>query len=331
MKKKFVSLVTAVAIGISLIACGKTGNSLEGKESEVESEIVVGFSQVGAESDWRTANTESMKATFSEENGYKLIFDNAQQKPSNQVQAIRNFIQQEVDYIVLAPSIETGWDTVLKEAKSAGIPVIIVDRRIDVSDDSLYTAWVGSDFYKEGQKAIEWLETQYKKEEALNIVHIQGTLGSTAQIGRTKALEEAVEKNPNWKITFQQTGDFTEAKSKEVMTNILRNTKDIDVVYCENDNIAFGAIDAIESAGLTCGLHGDVTIVSFDATRTGLEQTMSGIISCNMECNPLHGPRVEKIIMQLEQGELFEKCCYVEEELFESEELTDAIIDSRMY
>ena len=331
MKKRFFSLVVAAVIGINLIACGRNTCSMEDKSSETDREIVIGFSQIGAESDWRIANTESMKTTFSEENGYKLFYHDAQQKPANQIEAIRNFIQQEVDYIVLAPSIETGWDTVLEEAKAASIPVIIVDRMIDVSDESLYTAWVGADFYEEGQKAVRWMEEQYGKEKTLNIAHIQGTIGSSAQIGRTKALEEAVAQNENWNLSFQQSGDFTEAKSKEVMGRILRNTKDIDVVYCENDNIAFGAIEAIESAGLECGLDGDITVVSFDATHAGLEKTMSGSISCNIECNPLHGPRVEKIIEQLEHGETPDKLSYVAEEVFQSDELTETVINSRMY
>ena len=184
MKKKIVSaLLTATMV------CGMSVVPAVGVAA-ADDTITVGFSQVGAESDWRTANTESMKSTFSEENGYELIFDDAQQKQENQLTAIRNFIQQEVDYILLAPVTETGWDTVLQEAKDADIPVIIVDRMVDVSDDSLYTTWIGTDSLLEGRKAAEWLNayTTAKGIDAkdVNIVDIQGTIGSTAQIGRSK-------------------------------------------------------------------------------------------------------------------------------------------------
>ena len=189
MKKKMVTALLAVSMLAGLSAVNVMAAD--------DDTITVGFSQVGAESDWRTANTESMKSTFSEDNGYELIFDDAQQKQENQLTAIRNFIQQEVDYIVLAPVTETGWDTVLQEAKDAGIPVIIVDRMVDVSDDSLYTAWVGSNFKLEGQKAMAWLdaylEAKGRGDEEINLVDIQGTIGASAQIGRTEGFDEAVE------------------------------------------------------------------------------------------------------------------------------------------
>ena len=252
MKKKMVSaLLTATMV------CGMCVVPTVGVAA-ADDTITVGFSQVGAESDWRTANTESMKSTFSEENGYELIFDDAQQKQENQLTAIRNFIQQEVDYIVLAPVTETGWDTVLQEAKDAGIPVIIVDRMVDVSDDSLYTAWVGSNFKLEGQKAMAWLdaylEAKGRGDEEINLVDIQGTIGASAQIGRTQGFDDAVEAHDNWTTLAQQSGEFTQAKGQEVMESILKQSgDDIDVVYCENDNEAFGAIDAIEAAGYEVG------------------------------------------------------------------------------
>ena len=249
MKKVVAGMLTAV-MAFSLTACGGGDASTNdtAKEEGSSDVITVGFSQVGAESDWRTANSQSMKDTFSKENGYDLIFDDAQQKQENQITAIRNFIQQDVDYIVLAPVTETGWDAVLGEAKQAGIPVIIVDRMVDVKDDSLYTAWVGSNFKLEGQKACAWLKAYQdaKKLDKINIVDIQGTIGASAQIGRTEALNEAVKAN-GWNLLAQQTGEFTQAKGQEVMESMLKQYKDINVVYCENDNEAFGAIDAIEA------------------------------------------------------------------------------------
>lgn len=330
MRKKMIALLAVATLSMGLVACGGSKETnKEAQDSGSGKEIVVGFSQVGAESDWRTANTESMKSTFTESNGYKLIFDDAQQKQENQITAIRNFIQQEVDYIVLAPVTETGWDTVLKEAKDAGIPVIIVDRMIDVSDDSLFTAWVGSDFRAEGDKAVEWLDQKFGDEE-LNIVHIQGTIGSSAQIGRTEGLEAGVEAHSKWNIVAQQTGEFTQAKGQEVMESVLKQNSDIDVVYCENDNEAFGAIDAIQAAGKTCGKDG-ITVISFDATKAGLTETLNGKISYDVECNPLHGPRVEKIIEQLENDETPEKLAYVDEEAFDAETFTQEMLDQRAY
>ena len=325
MKKKIVSaLLTATMV------CGMSVVPAVGVAA-ADDTITVGFSQVGAESDWRTANTESMKSTFSEENGYELIFDDAQQKQENQLTAIRNFIQQEVDYILLAPVTETGWDTVLKEAKDADIPVIIVDRMVDVSDDSLYTTWIGTDSLLEGRKAAEWLNayTTAKGIDAkdVNIVDIQGTIGSTAQIGRSKGLEEGVD-NYGWNLLAQQSGEFTQAKGQEVMESMLKQYDNINVVYCENDNEAFGAIDAIEAAGKTVGsdiANGEIMVMSFDTTNAGLTDTLAGKIACDVECNPLHGPRAEELIKALEAGEEVEKLNYVDEEIFATDDTVDKV------
>ena len=325
MKKKIVSaLLTATMV------CGMSVVPAVGVAA-ADDTITVGFSQVGAESDWRTANTESMKSTFSEENGYELIFDDAQQKQENQLTAIRNFIQQEVDYILLAPVTETGWDTVLQEAKDADIPVIIVDRMVDVSDDSLYTTWIGTDSLLEGRKAAEWLNayTTAKGIDAkdVNIVDIQGTIGSTAQIGRSKGLEEGVD-NYGWNLLAQQSGEFTQAKGQEVMESMLKQYDNINVVYCENDNEAFGAIDAIEAAGKTVGsdiANGEIMVMSFDTTNAGLTDTLACKIACDVECNPLHGPRAEELIKALEAGEEVEKLNYVDEEIFATDDTVDKV------
>ena len=312
MKKKIVSaLLTATMV------CGMSVVPAVGVAA-ADDTITVGFSQVGAESDWRTANTESMKSTFSEENGYELIFDDAQQKQENQLTAIRNFIQQEVDYILLAPVTETGWDTVLQEAKDADIPVIIVDRMVDVSDDSLYTTWIGTDSLLEGRKAAEWLNayTTAKGIDAkdVNIVDIQGTIGSTAQIGRSKGLEEGVD-NYGWNLLAQQSGEFTQAKGQEVMESMLKQYDNINVVYCENDNEALGSDIA----------NGEIMVISFDTTNAGLTDTLAGKITCDVECNPLHGPRAEELIKALEAGEEVEKLNYVDEEIFATDDTVDKV------
>lgn len=296
--------------------------------------IVVGFSQVGAESDWRNANTRSMQQALSAENGYRLIIDDAQQKKERQITAIRNFIHQGVDYIVLAPTTEEGWDTVLAEAKAAGIPVIIIDRMIDSSlatgetGDDLFTCWIGSDFQRQGGEAVRWLEERFGQEE-LRIVHLQGNYGSSAQVGRSASLDAGLERNPHWTLAARDSGDFTQAKGQELVEAYLAQGIGFNVIFAENDNMAYGAIAALKSAGLVPGR--DVTIVSFDANRTALQLVMAGEISYDVECNPLHGPRVRAVIEQLERGENPPRFTFVEETAFDAKGLTQEIIDSRGY
>ncbi|MDL2234936.1 ABC transporter substrate-binding protein [Christensenellaceae bacterium OttesenSCG-928-L17] len=325
--KKLTVLLLLSLFALTLVGCGKNAAG-EADDGLYDDLIVVGFSQVGAESDWRAANTKSMQEALSEANGYKLIFDDAQQKQERQITAIRNFVQQEVDYIVLAPTTETGWDTVLQEAKTAGIPIIIVDRMIEVEDDSLFTCWIGSDFRKEGDTAVQWLAQRFVN-TPVNIVHLQGNLGSTAQIGRTESLDAGLRKHENWTLLARESGEFTQAKGQEVMESFLEQRHDFNVVFSENDNMTYGAIDALEAVGLKPGK--DVVVVSFDANRKALEMTLDGQINCNIECNPLHGPRVQAIIQQLEAGEMPQKFTYVEETAFYAETITREIIDNREY
>ena len=296
--------------------------------------ISVGFVQVGAESDWRMANTQSMQDTFTEENGYIFEMVDAQQKTENQITAIRDFITKGVDYIVLAPNTETGWETVFGEAKDAGIPIIIVDRMVDISDDSLFTAWVGSDFTNEGTAAAEWLadtlEADGRGDEEINIVTLQGTMGSSAQLGRTEGFNTAAAEHSNWKLLDEQSGDFTEEKGQEVMESFLKSYDDIDVVVSQNDNMSFGAITAIEAAGKTCGPDGDIILISFDATNQGFQDMIDGKINVDVECNPLHGPRVAGIILQLEAGETPDKIAYVEEGVFDAS-IAEETLPSRAY
>ena len=358
MKKRFLSVALAAAVAMSATAC--TSNPAESKTTAAPAEtkaeettaaeassegekkeaaadgdlITVGYAQVGAESDWRTANTESFKSTFTEENGYKLIFDDAQQKQENQIKAIRSFIQQDVDYIVVAPVVETGWEAVLQEAQEAGIPVILSDRQMDV-DESLYECWVGGNFIKEGETAGNWLADYLKAQgrdgEDINIVTLQGTIGASAQIGRTQGFDDAVEAHDNWTTLAQQSGEFTQAKGQEVMESFLKSYDDIDVVICENDNEAFGAIDAIKAAGKTCGPDGDIIVVSFDSVKAAFESMIAGDLNATFECNPLHGPRVAEIIQKLEKGEEVEKIQYVDEAYFDTSMDLEEILKTRAY
>ena len=320
-------LICLMGLTLLMTGCATGPESSSGGEP-YEEFITVGFSQVGAESDWRNANTKSMKEALSEENGFRLILDDAQQKQERQITAIRNFIQQEVDYIVLAPTKETGWDTVLAEARAAGIDVIVVDRMIEVQDGDLFTCWVGSDFRAEGNTAVEWME-RYAGDRPLRIVHLQGSMGSSAQIGRTEALDEALKRHENWTLVTRESGEFTLAKGQELMEAVLEQGLEFDVVYSENDNMAYGVIDALEAAGRQPGK--DVIILSFDASHRALEMMLEGKISLDVECNPLHGPRVRALIEQLEAGQSPAKLTFVEETFFEADTLDRETLDAREY
>ena len=295
--------------------------------SDEEDLIVVGFSQLGSESGWRSAHTASIQQALTKDAGYFLIFNNARQMQDNQIKAIRSFISQRVDYIVFAPVIEDGWDTVLLEAKNAKIPVIVTDRKVNVQDDSLYTAWIGMDAKEEGKKAGKWLESYLEQEqrqtEEINIVVLKGTVGSTAEIGRTKGFAEIAARHRNWNILESVTAEFTANKAKEVMRDMLRRYPEMDVLISQNDDMTIGAIDAMQEAGISFGEEGDITIISFDATRDALELVKEGRINVDVECNPVQGTYVNEIIQKLENGESVQKYYVVEEKVFTKENVAE--------
>ena len=281
---------------------------------------MVGFSQLGSESGWRTAHTLSVQEALTKDTGYFLIFNNARQMQENQIKAIRSFISQRVDYIVFAPVIESGWDTVLQEAKDAGIPVIIIDRMVNIKDDSLYTTWIGTDAWEEGRKAGRWLEGYLREKnrqaERINIVVLQGTIGSTAEIGRSEGFEEIAAMHENWRILESATADFTAAKGKEVMAEMLCRYPKIDVLVSQNDDMTMGAIEAMQEAGVSFGENGQVAVISFDAIRDALEMVDEGHINVDIECNPVQGSYIDMIIQKLENGEQVERSYVVEENIF---------------
>lgn len=291
---------------------------------------VVGFSQLGAESDWRVANTASMMEALSEEQGFELLYDNARQKQENQLLAVRNFIVQDVDIIVIAPAEETGWDAVLQEAKDAGIPVIIVDREVAVEDKELYLTAIGSDFLTEGKRAVQWMEQRFP-DQPLHILHLQGSFGATAQLMRSKAIEDAVEANEDWQFAAQLAGDYTESKAYEEVRAFLEAGGEFDVLYSENDNMTFGALRALDEAGITYGRDGEVAVISFDSVRRALTACMEGKIDLCVECNPLHGPRVAELIHQYLAGQSIPKQIFVEEQIFTPDSLTEDFIAAREY
>ena len=290
-----------------------------------EDMITIGFAQVGHESDWRTASTKSCQDVFPAENGYDLQFVDCDNDAQVQIEAVRGFIEQDVDYIIIDPIQSTGWDQVLTECDEAGIPVIVIDRTIDDSDK--YVAWVGSNFKTEGLAAGEWLKAyaEAKGISEINALVIEGSTGASATLGRTDGFKEIADAN-GWNIVDSQTGDFTQTGGQEVMESYCKSYEGkFNVVVCQNDNEAFGAMDAMKAAGISYGVDGDVILISFDACSAGLEFVKSGDINADFECNPLAAPFVEQVIQQLEAGETPEKEVYMEEHWYVNEDILDKI------
>jgi galactofuranose transport system substrate-binding protein len=310
MKRKTMirGLMLVAACAAGLVACSKQGGGEAGR-------IVLGFSQIGAESEWRTANTNSIMQAATDA-GITLKFSDAQQKQENQIKAIRSFIAQQVDVIAFSPVVETGWETVLQEARAAHIPVILTDRAVDVSDDSLYLALIGSDFVEEGRRAGRWLlENTRDRKGEVRIVELQGTVGSAPATDRKRGFEEIIGADPRYRIVRSETGDFTRAKGKEVMEAFLKaEGRKIDVLFAHNDDMAIGAIQAIEEAGLTPGK--DILIVSIDGVKGAFEAMMAGKLNASIECNPLLGPQLMAAVKDVIAGKPIPKRVVTQESVF---------------
>jgi ABC-type sugar transport system substrate-binding protein len=322
MNKKLIGgIAAAAALALTMTGCAGGGGG--GNDDEL---ITVGFAQTGSESGWRSANTESMKTAFSEENGFELVFNAADNKIEAQIAAVRSFINQGVDAIVIAPIVEDGWDDVLTEAKEADIPVILEDRTVTASDD-LYAAWVGLDFRKEGVTAGTWAAETFG-DTPTNLVVLEGTTGSAPANDRAEGFAEAIEGTAITTLD-SQTGNFTRADGKTVMEGFLQKYgDDIDLVYAHNDDMALGAIDAIEAAGLVPGT--DIQIVSIDAVKDGMLALIDGKINFIVECNPLLGDLAAGLVKDVLAGEDVEKEIYVEDQSFTPEQAAE-VIDSRLY
>jgi simple sugar transport system substrate-binding protein len=299
----------------ALLLAGGATMSLGMHAFAADKKLVLGFAQVGAESEWRSANTQSIKQS-AKDAGITLKFSDAQQKQENQIKAIRSYIAQKVDVIAFAPVVESGWDTVLQEAKAAKIPVILTDRTIDSKDPSLYVTMIGSDFLEEGRKAGRWLVDKYKDVPGdVNIVELQGTVGSAPAIDRKKGFEEIIKADPRFKIIRSQTGDFTRAKGKEVMEAFLKaEGRKINVLYAHNDDMAIGAIQAIEAAGLKPGK--DITIVSVDGVKGAFEAMMAGKLNVTVECSPLLGPQLMQAVKDVVAGKPLPKRIVTQESIY---------------
>ncbi|WP_406467949.1 ABC transporter substrate-binding protein [Streptomyces sp. NBC_01594] len=332
-RRNFLTAAVGVAAAGGLAACAKEDSGSNSSSSGGSSKAIsLGFSQVGSESGWRTANTDSVKEA-AKEAGYTLKFSDAQQKQENQISAIRSFIAQKVDVIAFSPVVVTGWDAVLKEAKAKNIPVVLTDRSVETSDDSLYVTLVGSDFTDEGRRAAKILEKVLEKaghKGAVKIAQLEGTTGAAPAIERAKGFKEVMEAKhkDDWKIVVSQTGDFTRAGGKQVMAAFLQSNPDINVLFAHNDDMAIGAIQSIEAAGKKPGK--DILIVSIDGVKDGFVAMSEGKINAIVECNPLLGPQLMDVVKKVKDSETVERWIKTEESDFMQDQ-AKAALPNRKY
>jgi ABC-type sugar transport system substrate-binding protein len=331
MLKKIMTVTAGVVLVGGLAACGSSSSDGGGSKGPGggSGDITMGFSQVGAESGWRSANTDSIRSS-AKSDGVDLKFSDAQQKQENQIKAIRSYIQQKVDVIAFSPVVETGWDSVLQEAKRAKIPVILTDRSVDSDDDSLYATFLGSDFVEEGEKAGQWLvdnaaDSDVDGNGSINVVELQGTTGAAPAIDRKKGFADTTKSDAKIKVVASQTGDFTRDGGKKVMESFLKSQKDIDVVYAHNDDMGLGAIEAIEAAGKVPGK--DIKIITVDAVKDGMTALSEGKINYIVECNPLLGPQLMDLAKQVVAGKDVPKRVVTKETAFDQETAKQVLAD----
>ena len=315
MKKTSASCARRTVLSLLATAGVLLATGLTTAAHAADKSFTMGFAQVGAESEWRTANSESIKSTAKAQ-GVNLKFSDAQQKQENQIKAIRSYIAQKVDVIAFSPVVESGWEPVLREAKAAKIPVILTDRNVDVKDTSLYVTMIGSDFLEEGRRGGKWLADHYKDAQGpVNIAELQGTVGSAPANDRHSGLIEVIKSDPKFKVIASQSGDFTLAGGKQVMEAFIKTYGNkINVVYAHNDDMALGAIQAMEEAGMHPGK--DVIVVSFDATKGGFQAMAAGKMNVDVECSPLLGPQLMSAVKDVVAGKPLPKRILTEETVF---------------
>ena len=323
--KRLVVIALALMLVFSTAACS---GSAAKETKKADDKITVGVVQTNAnESDWRTANTKSINEAFAAA-GFetKMVFGEGDH--AKQIAEAQQLIQEEVDYLIILGLQSAGWEDVAKSAKAAGIPLIMVDRKLDLTED-LYTAMVCSNFEAEGQKAVDWLKAQAVADA--KIVVLGGDTGSSAQLGRSKAIEDGAKAN-GWDIVFNQNmKGWDETLAKQAVADLIAAGTEFNVIYAENDNMARGACAAMDAAGITYGKTGDVKVIAFDANKWALQNVFDGKFNLDVECNPLHGTRLVTLIQSLEKGETIEKNVYIDEEMFDCATITQAVVDARSY
>ena len=303
--------------------CGKSQESSMEKSGEA-SGFVIGFSQLGSESAWRLGNTVSMEEAAAE-HGISLVVNNGMQKQENQITAIRSFIAYQVDVIVFAPIVEDGWSNVLQEAKDAGIPVIMMDRLINVKDSDLYTAYIGPDHYQEGIYAAKFLmkKAEEMPGEKIRIAELSGTEGSSPMISRYKGFHDLVDNNERFEVLETVSGDFLRSKGRECMKRLLKKYPDqIDVLYSHNDAMTLGAIEVMEEQGIEPGK--DIVIISVDGEQAAIDLLKKGKINCVVECSPMLGDAVMDLAEKIVNGEDYPRIMHPDETCFtEYDDLSD--------
>jgi simple sugar transport system substrate-binding protein len=323
------TVVVAAASAVLLAGCGS--GQAPGGESGANGDggqLTMGFSQVGAESGWRTANTKSIQDA-AKDAGVDLKFSDANGEQENQISAIRSFVQQGVDVIAFSPVVRTGWDAVLLEAQNAGIPVILTDRAVDTQEPGVYKTFLGADFVDEGRRAGDWVVQQYASAPGpVNIVQLEGTTGADPAIDRNSGFADAISANPNLRIIASQSGDFTRSGGKQVMEAFLKAHPQIDMVFSQNDDMGLGAMEAIEAAGKKPGQ--DIKIVTIDATHDGMQALADGKFNYIVECNPLLGPQLMDLAKKVVAGEQVPERVVTPDEAFDQQQAA-AVLPGRKY
>lgn len=335
--KKVLALTLALVMALMLVACGggtssaapqSTTSTPAAPESTVADGALIKVGIINNdpnESGYRTANDKDMKAMFTEANGYDASFAYSL-KNDEQIAAAQKFIQDEVDYLLISAAGTSGWDSVLQDAQAAGIQVILFDRTID-ADENLYVASIVSDMAKEGQTAVDWLASQELDE--YNVIHIQGVMGSSAQIGRTGALDEAVAANDNWNMVTQQTAEWNAETAQQIVQSVIDSGKSFNVIYAENDDMAKGAVAALDKANISHGVGKDVIIMGFDCNKWALEELLAGNWNYDGQCNPFQASYIDAIIKDLQNGTApAEKVIIMDEKGFDAETITQADVDT---
>lgn len=328
-KKKILALLVSAVMAVGVIGCGNGGNSSSGDSNEGGGSdgdlIKVGIiNNDPNESGYRTANDADMKEKFTKENGYDASFAYSL-KNDEQISAAQQFIQDGVDYLLISAADTAGWDTVLQDAQNAGTQVVLFDRTID-ADESLYVASIVSDMRAEGDTAVNWLKEQNLGE--YNIIHIQGVMGSAAQVGRTAAMDEMAEAE-GWTIVKQQAADWNAETAQQITQSVIDSGQDFNVIYAENDDMARGAVAALDAANISHGVDGDVVIMGFDTNKWALEEVLAGRWNYDGQCNPYQASYIDEIIQKLENGEeITEKTIVMEEKGFDAATITQEDVDT---
>ncbi len=323
MKKKILAAILVLTMVVGLTACGKKPAASDGGKKDSGDAIKVGIiNNDPNESGYRTANDKDLKAMFTKENGYDASFAYSM-KNDEQIAAAQKFIQDGVDYLLLSAADTAGWDSVLKDAKEQGVRVILFDRTIDASED-LYEASIVSDMDKEGETAVAWLESQ--KLDEYNIIHIQGAMGTAAQKGRTGALDA---KKGDWNIVTQQTAEWNAEKAQQIVQSVIDAGTDFNVIYAENDDMAKGAVAALDKANIPHGVDKKVIVMGFDCNKWALEELLKKNWNYDGQCNPFQASYIDEIIKKLEAGEtLSEKVVVMDEKGFDAGTLTQEDVDT---